>query len=69
MLAFANWRYDQLHEKQPFHDGTFTRWSDTRSMRTPYHYRDGVRVWVSAHDLNPDDDFLQLLPKDGGNTT
>lgn len=56
--AAANWEYDEQHKARPFHDGTFTRWSAKQSRRFPYHYRDGVTVWVSTDDLTPDDDFL-----------
>lgn len=56
--AAANWRYDQLHEKEPFHDGSFTSWAKDRSGAHPYHYRDGVTVWVARTDINPGDEFL-----------
>lgn len=60
--AAAAWRYGHIHEDAPFHDGTFpedlNRWSATRTTETPYHYSDGVTVWVSARDLAPEDDFL-----------
>lgn len=56
--AAANRMYDQLHEAKPFHDGTFTEWAKEYSRETPYHFRDGVTVWVSHEDLTPDDDFL-----------
>lgn len=54
----ANRQYDALHEAKPFHDGTFTVWTKERSEATPFHYRDGVTIWVSPDDLTPDDDFL-----------
>lgn len=60
--AAAQWRYDELHKDAPFHDGTFPDdpgdWSPTRTLDTPYHYSDGVVVWVSQYDLTPDDHFL-----------
>lgn len=56
--AAANRRYDALHEKQPFHDGTFSRWSEKATAATPYHFHDGVTVYVAETDLNPNDDFL-----------
>lgn len=68
-LAAAQRKYDELHEAKPFHDGTFKVWAEKRSDRTPFHYLDGVRIWVSAHDLTPDDDFLNdppNQPQDGG---
>lgn len=54
----ANRRYDELHEDRPYHDGSFTRWAKEPSRQTPYHYRDGVSVWVAPVDLSPDDNFL-----------
>lgn len=58
-LAAAERMYGDLHEERPFHDGTFTHWSKKASVRTPYHFLDGVRIWVSETDLSPDDDFLR----------
>lgn len=58
-LAAANGRYDDLHKEQPYHDGTFTFWAKDRSRAFPYHYRDGVSIWVTREDLSPDDDFLE----------
>jgi len=54
----ANRRYDKRHEDRPFHDGTERRWAKEYSASTPFHYRDGVTVWVSEHDLTPADNFL-----------
>lgn len=56
--AAAEARYDKLHEDRPYHDGAFLNWSDKRNGHYPYHYKDGVTVWVAAEDHNPDDDFL-----------
>lgn len=60
--AAVNERYDRLHKREPFHDGTFASWSATASSSHPYHYRAGVRVFVAEVDLNPDDDFLSGTP-------
>lgn len=60
--AAANARYDQLHEAKPYHDGTFNLWSKDRSPLFPFHYRDGVTIWVSPDDLTPEDDFLDDGP-------
>lgn len=57
--AAANHRYDQLHEALQFHDGTFTQWAKAAGPETPYHYRDGVTIWVSTVDLDPEGTFLQ----------
>lgn len=51
-------RYNDLHREQPYHDGTFTHWTEKRTERTPFHYRDGVSLWLSPTDDTPDDDFL-----------
>ena len=51
--------YDLLHEERPFHDGSFARWSKERSWDYPFHYLDGVNIWLSPVELNPDDDFLR----------
>lgn len=56
--AAADHQYDALHEKAPFHNGTFTEWGAKWSKKTPYHYRDGVTLWVAADDLTPHDHFL-----------
>lgn len=60
-LAAANRRYDQLHKEKPFHDGTFRIWMEKPSQLTPFHYRDGVTIWISEEDLTSadDDDFLE----------
>lgn len=57
-LAAANWLYDQRHEEMPFHDGTFESWTEKRSRTHPFHYRDGVSIWVSKYDLTPDDNWI-----------
>jgi hypothetical protein len=54
----ARRRYDMLHEREPYHDGTFENWSKDASAEFPYRYDDGVRIWVAPVDLTPDDDFL-----------
>lgn len=62
--AAAEWRYDQLHEAAPFHDGTFEKWSESRNLQHPYHYKDGVTILVAEVDLYPDDKFLGEGAKD-----
>lgn len=57
--AAIEWAYDRFREKEPFHDGTFRRWSAVRSLTHPYHYRDGVRLWLAPEDLSPHDHFLE----------
>lgn len=61
-LAAANWKYDRKHEALPYHDGTFpeepSAWAKDRSSSHPYHYRDGVGIWLYGSDLNPEDQFL-----------
>jgi len=56
--AAANRRYERLHEALPYHDGTFSSWAKNPSREHPYHFKDGVTVWVAPEDLTPDDDFL-----------
>lgn len=56
--AAANRRYDELHKDHPFHDGSFTKWSEKASLATPYHFRDGVEIRVAEVDINPTDQFL-----------
>lgn len=55
--AAADALYDELHDAEKFHDGTFANWSTTRSKDFPFHFRDGVSIWVAPVDLNPDDKF------------
>lgn len=55
--AAADWSYDRLHEERPYHDGTWSQWSKERSLSTPFHYRDGVQIYVSTTDDDPDDLF------------
>jgi hypothetical protein len=57
-------RYAALHEAAPYHDGTFTSWATDRSVEHPFHYRDGVRLWLADEDYTPDDDFLGDAPSD-----
>jgi hypothetical protein len=57
-LASAEATYDDLHKDLPFHDGTFKSWAPERSKQAPFHYRDGVSIWVTSIDLTPEDDFL-----------
>lgn len=54
----AERRYAQIHEDRPYHDGTFKVWGEKATWRTPYHFSDGVRIFVAETDLNPDDNFL-----------
>lgn len=56
--AAAQRRWDQLHDARPYHDGTFTSWAKESDPEHPYHYNDGVTIWVNDVDLSPDDEFL-----------
>lgn len=49
--------YAKLHEKEPFHDGTFAKWSPDRTLEFPYHFKDGVRIGVTDYDVMPHDPF------------
>ena len=57
-LDAAKRRYSELHKEKPFHDGTFTHWSEKPSRLYPFHFMDGVTIWLSPSELNPDDKFL-----------
>lgn len=56
--AAANERFEAKHKDRPYHDGYRKSWAKERSPQHPYHFRDGVNVWVHDVDLSPDDDFL-----------
>ena len=55
----AERRFEQIHERLPYHDGTETSWAKEPSRDHPYRYDDGVHIWVADTDVNPDDDFLR----------
>lgn len=49
--------YAKLHEKEPYHDGSFTSWASDRGRSHPYHFNDGVSIGVAGHDATPWDAF------------
>lgn len=49
--------YAALHEKAPFHDGTYTRWNEHRTSEFPYRYDEGVTVGVDTVERTPWDYF------------
>lgn len=53
----ADAAYAKLHEKEPYHNGSFTSWSKDRGEEHPYHFRDGVSIGVTDHDVAPWDKF------------
>lgn len=55
--AATNSAYAKLHEKAPYHDGTFRSWAKEWSPKHPYHYNDGVSIGVADRDLTPHDAF------------
>lgn len=57
-LKGAERLYGLLHEEQPFHDGSFRSWAKSPSTSHPFHYLDGVSIWLSPTELDADDDFL-----------
>lgn len=59
LQAFANWRWDQLHEGK-FHDGTLKKWSDKRNAEFRFGHRDGIDIIVAEIDFDPKNDFLKL---------
>lgn len=52
-IAAYDWLYDERYGGK-FHDGSFRRWSDTRSTKFPYGHRDGVELRLTATDVDPD---------------
>jgi hypothetical protein len=70
--AGAEALYADLHEKAPYHDGTFANWSDKRTRGFPFKYDEGVTIGVADHDLSPWDEFTTnrdaspLPPESGG---
>lgn len=57
--------YARMHEAKPFHDGTGAIWAESPSWITPFHFQDGVRIYLAETDENPDDDFLNQKPSNG----
>jgi hypothetical protein len=53
----ASRAYAELHSERSFHDGTFTSWAKERSRSHPYHFGDGVSLWVADQDAAPWDEF------------
>ena len=53
----ADAAYAKLHEKEPYHNGSFTSWSKDRGPDHPYHFNDGVSIGVSGYDIAPHDKF------------
>lgn len=49
--------YERLHEKAPWHDGTFTDWVEKPDRQHPYHFKFGVQVFAAEVDLDPGDSF------------
>ena len=50
--------YERLHEKAPWHDGTFESWAKDASSSHPYHLSHGTTIWVAETDLCLGGDFL-----------
>lgn len=66
----ADRKYTAMHQERPYHDGKFANWSERATPFTPYHYDDGVNIYVAPFDINPDDNFLnsgEAVP-DGGSS-
>lgn len=62
----AHERYRLLHEKRPWHDGTFTSWGEEQSTQHPYRYDYGVTIWSADEDLGHGADFLSASQERGG---
>ncbi|WP_370246901.1 hypothetical protein [Nocardioides sp.] len=57
----ARRRYADIHGEgtgAQWHDGRFQNWSEEQTAKTPFHADDGVTIFATPFDLNPDDDFL-----------
>lgn len=54
----AQARFERLHEKAPWHDGTFESWRAKPDEAHPYHFLHGTTVWVAETDLGMGGDFL-----------
>jgi hypothetical protein len=61
-LAAARRLYELRHKERPYHDGTFKFWAEEPSRNFPYKYDDGVTIWLSPSELNPEDEFLGVPP-------
>lgn len=56
--ASADRLYGLKNDPKPYLSRNGKVRAEKASERTPFHYRDGVRVWVADRDVNPDDQFL-----------
>lgn len=56
--AAADHKYGEKHKDKPYTDRLMTRWSEKATPTTPYHFRDGVRIYGADYDVNPDDHFI-----------
>lgn len=52
VLAAAAALYAERHEGAPYHDGSFERWSKTRSFDFPFQFGDGVKVSLTEQQVN-----------------
>lgn len=59
-LEVAKRKYAALHEDEPFHDGTFKNWAKEFSWAYPFHYADGISLFMSPIELAPWDDFTEV---------
>lgn len=50
--------FERLHEKAPWHDGTFESWAAVPSSSHPYHFSHGTTIWAADTDLGHGGDFL-----------
>ncbi len=46
------------HAALPYHDGNFSSWSEEADEAHPYHFSDGVTIFVADTDLGLGGDFL-----------
>jgi len=57
-LEAAKRLYALRFKDRPFHDGSYEPQAEEPSAKHPFHYLDGVAIWLSPTELRPDDDFI-----------
>lgn len=64
-LAAAQALYADQHMERPYHDGSFQSWSKERTRAYPFHYRDGVSMYLAPIEMDPDNQWLGSAGVDG----
>lgn len=55
----ARAEYARLHEKRPWHDGSFSKWSEEPSATFRFHFQHGTHIWAADTDHELGGDFLR----------